>query len=85
MNKKVLALATLLVVSLSGCTDAAFDKITNYGDSAHVLCYSGGKVVFDGHSTGKIKAEETSDGYFFRWKERGTLVEVSGQCIFEYK
>lgn len=76
--------AIALVVMLAGCTDATFGKITSMGSAAHVTCYSGGKPIYDGCSTGKVLSEEGSDGYFFTDKKDGLLREISGECVIVY-
>src|SRR5690348_1711339 len=80
--KTIILLATVLV--FAGCTDAERAKIGGLGNKATVTCYSGGKEVYQGRSTGKVSNEQGSDGYFLRDSARGKLVEVSGQCIVEY-
>jgi hypothetical protein len=52
--------------------------------SAEVICYSGGKEIYSGRSTGKVYSEKQSDGWFFKDKASGRLMEVSGDCIFRY-
>lgn len=74
-----------LVFSVFGCTDAAFDKVTNFGGSAEVKCFSGGVLIYDGKSTGKVISEQNSDGYAFRDSADGRLKEVSGDCIIKYE
>ena len=71
----------VLVVLLVSCTDGTIGKLTSYGDSRSIVCYSGGKLIYEGRSTGKIKSEQNSDGYYF--VEQGTkkLMEVSGNCV----
>lgn len=71
---------------LNACTDAQCSKNTSFftGQDARVTCHSGGKVIFDGCSTGKVSSENGSDGYFLRDKETGRLVEVSGECFLDY-
>ena len=64
-----------------GCTDARWDKLTSFGQARAIECYSGGKLIYSGKSTGKINSEEASDGYFFRDSQTGKLMEVSGDCI----
>ena len=54
--KKLMILA-IVALGMTSCTDAGFEKLTNYGNSASVTCYSGGK------STGKVASESSSDGY----------------------
>jgi hypothetical protein len=69
---------------LLGCTDAAFSKLTNFGGSATVRCYSGGTLIYEGKSTGKVISEAQSDGYAFRDAADRKLKEVSGDCIIDY-
>jgi len=68
---------------LLGC-DASIGKLTALGDSASVQCWSGGKLIFDGRSTGKVLSEESSDGYFFKDESDGKFKEVSGNCVITY-
>ena len=76
----------IVVVSIfsSSCTDAYFGKITSLGSSANVKCYSGGKLVLDTTSTGKIRSEVKSNGYYFVDKTSGNVTEVDADCVFEY-
>ena len=60
-------LVLTLLLTCSACTDATWDKYRVLGDSAEVKCYSGGKLIFHGVSTGKVENETNSDGYFARW------------------
>lgn len=83
MSKFVLIL--LAMFAAIGCTDAQFDKYANLGNSGHITCFSGNIIIYDGFSTGKILSEENSDGYFFRDKSNGKLMEVSGNCIITYE
>ncbi len=81
--KKLIPMTIALLLA-AGCTDAKFEKMTNFGNSASIQCYSGAQVIYDGRSTGKIKSEENSDGYYFKEKQTGNLKEVSGNCIITY-
>lgn len=72
-------------VCCSGCTDADFAKLTSLGNTASVKCYSGGKLVVNTTSTGKIRNEKNSNGYFFVEKDTGETIEVDMDCIFRYK
>lgn len=74
------------LIVLSGCSDAARSKLFNRltGEEASVKCYSGDLLIYDGVSTGKISTEQSSDGYYFREKSSGDLVEVSGNCVIRY-
>lgn len=73
-----------LLFGFFGCTDATWDKVANLGNSATIECYSGGKLIYKGESTGKVASESRSDGYFFRELKTGKLKEVSGNCVITY-
>ena len=75
---------TILAISILGCTDATISRIGAFGDSAHVQCFSGEKLIYDGRSTGRVSNSENSDGYYFRDASDGVLREVSGNCIVSY-
>jgi hypothetical protein len=73
----------LLLLASVGCTDATLGKLDALGNTAKIQCYSGGVLIYEGKSTGKVKSENGSDGYFFR-AEDGFMREVSGDCIVTY-
>jgi hypothetical protein len=67
------------------CTDAGCSKLSSLGDRAKISCYSGGKLIYEGESTGKVSSERNSDGYYFKDAEDGRLKEVSGNCVIVYE
>jgi len=71
-------------ITLAGCTDAFRSQFAAFGEPAHVVCYSGDLAIYDGYSTGKVSSPKNSDGYQFRDRETGVLVEVSGNCVINY-
>lgn len=74
-----------VLMTLVACTDTTRSKIAAYGESAAVKCYSGGVLIYDGRSTGKVMKEDTgADGYAFRDAKTGELKEVSGDCNVTY-
>ena len=77
----------LIVVAylVAGCTDAELGKFKSYGQSSHVMCYSGGKLILDAKSSGKVFSEKTSDGYYFTEASSGDIIEVSADCILRIK
>jgi hypothetical protein len=77
----VMFLITIAILSINGCTDASWSQIGAYGSSGKITCYSGGKVIYEGASTGKIATEEHSDGWFFKEANTGNLIRVSGDCV----
>ena len=81
MKKAILG---FVILSIGACTDATRSAIAEYGSSARIVCHSGGKVIYDGCSTGKILSETNSDGWLFRDAETKRLVSVSGECLIDY-
>ena len=70
-----------LFMLLIACTDTDIAQLTAIGEPGHITCYSGGQVIFEGDSTGKIATEEQSDGWKFMDAATGRLVRVSGDCL----
>ena len=80
----ILAIAVVAGLTI-GCTDAFMGKVASLGSSATIECYSGGKLIYSGTSTGKVSSEQNSDGYFFRDEDTGNVMEVSGNCVITYE
>jgi len=59
-------------------------KVSAYGGSANVKCYSGTMLIYDGDSTGKVQNSQQSDGYYFVDRKDNKLKEISGNCIVTY-
>lgn len=79
------ALAMIVVATpLAGCTDASFAKFSAIGTPARVTCFSGGRVILDDFSTGKVQSEEHSDGIYFNSRTTGRLVETSADCVVDH-
>lgn len=83
MKKLCFALA-ISTLALAGCTDTTMAHLGAYGDAARVTCYSGGKLIFDDFSTGKVSNAEGSDGYEFKSATTGRLEQASGDCVVDY-
>jgi hypothetical protein len=79
LNMKILL--TALFLTLLGCSDAKVAQFESLGQPAMITCYSGGEVIYQGFSTGKVSTEQNSDGWFWVEKETGDLIRASGQCI----
>lgn len=77
----LIALSTTALFTLASCTDAGLARFGGYGDEFKVEMYSGGKLVRTWTSSGKVLSEAQSDGYYFRDKATGKLVEVSGDVV----
>lgn len=86
MKKQMMKLAGVLAVSSmcwlgSGCTDATRNKLKAFGEPHRVEMYSGGQKVREWISTGYVRSEKDSDGYFFTDRDSGELVKVIGDCV----
>jgi len=78
MKKVVL----LVLILFSSCTDASISKMGGYGDEFSVeLINCDGSVVYKWVSSGKVISEKDSDGYYFKDKKTGKLIEVTGTLI----
>lgn len=85
-GKIVFAILAILItvavcIMASGCTDAEVASITAIGSPAEVTCYSGGQVVYQGQSTGRVASLHESDGWQFMEQGTNQFVRVSGTCI----
>ena len=81
MLKKILVLLSLLFIV--SC-DATIGKFTSLGSAAKIVCYSGGKVILDTVSSGKVLSEPGS-GYFFKDSKTKKMTEIDAQCIITYQ
>lgn len=75
----------LLALTLSGCTEAHRASLSTYGSSGRVVCYSGGQVIYDDRSEGRVFSTEGGDGYQFKDRATGRFQEVSGDCVVSYE
>jgi hypothetical protein len=74
-------LTVIVLCSLNACTDAERARLGSFGSPGEITCYSGGKVIYSGRSTGKINTVENSDGWQFKDAETNKFVRVSGDCV----
>lgn len=81
---KKLLLVFVSLISLS-CTDADLGKLKSLGSNARVRCWSGGQLILDEISSGKILSEKNSNGYYFISEKSGEMIEVDADCIFIYE
>jgi hypothetical protein len=79
--RKLLFIMSLVVLTLSSCTDAQMSKIGGLGNEFKVEMYSGGILVRSWISSGKVSSERQSDGYYFKDKATGKLIEVAGDVV----
>lgn len=69
--------------ALAGCTDAKFAQITALCTPARVTCFSGGKVILDDMSSGKVSHQE-GGGAVFKSQTTGRLVETNADCVVDH-
>lgn len=81
--RHTLTLAAVAAIFLGsiGCTDVRFAQVTAYGNVTKVTCWSGGDIIYDGMSTGRVSSLEGSDGWQFMDASTKKLTEVSGNCV----
>lgn len=82
MNK---ILILFCILFLTSCSDAKFSKFTRFYKEVNVICYSGGKTIYEGYSTGQIESIHNSDGWYFEDKSTRNLIIISGDCVFKIK
>ena len=79
--KKVLIVACLAAF-IASCTDATRAKFGGYGDEFKIeMVNCDGTIARTWISSGKVQSEKNSDGYYFKEKETGKLIEVTGRLI----
>ena len=79
--KKLLLLSFILFFAFS-CSDAQKAKRLGRGSEFRIeMLNCDGTVARSWISTGKVRSEQNSDGYYFMDKATGLLVEVTGSII----
>lgn len=72
----------LFIVLISSCTDATRAKIGGLGDEFKIeMLNCDGSVARSWVSSGKVLSEENTDGYYFKDKATGKLIEVTGRLV----
>lgn len=76
------AILFILLMCATSCTDAKRAKIGGLGDNFKVeVINCDGSITQSWISTGKVLSEDNSDGYYFKDKKTGKLIEVTGNLI----
>lgn len=79
---KTLFHTLLLALLITSCSDASREKMAGFGDEYKVeLLNCDGSVARSWISTGKVLSEANSDGYYFKDKNTGKLIEVTGTLV----
>ena len=71
----------LFVLSVTGCSDARMAAMSAWGSRHSIKCWSGGVLIYEGTTTGKIENEAQSDGYYFKDEKTDKVVMISGNCF----
>ena len=79
----LMALVIIGIVVLTGCTNADWENMATLGSNAHIRLYSGGQLIGEWESSGKVVTESHSDGYRFVDKKSGKLIRITGQIVIE--
>ena len=79
--KKLIFISFILFFAFS-CSDAQKAKRKGRGSEFRIeMLNCDGTVTRSWISTGKVRSEQKSDGYYFMDKATGLLVEVTGNII----
>lgn len=81
--KKILLVA-VAVAAIAGCTNTQVAHWQALGSNGHIVCSSGGHVILDDYSDGKIHNADGSDGYEFMSSETHRLTQSNGDCVIDY-
>lgn len=77
-------LATSLSTALTACTDADRAQLEGYGSKFKVTLYAANGVIIKTYiSSGKVHAEQNSDGWYFMREDTRKLERVSGTVDIE--
>jgi len=76
-------LLVVMVVFFQGCTNSDRAGLSGWGKDFRVTLYSGGTVVREWKSSGKVQSESDSDGWYFMDSDTKKLVRVSGSVVVE--
>lgn len=72
---------TILVLAIlaTGCTDSELAKFDSYGENAAITCYSGGKVVLQDTSTGRVITQGATTAFKSQTTQR--YVKSTADCV----
>jgi len=70
-----------LLSAIAGCTQAERSLYGGYGHPHSIELYSGGILIGEWQTEGKVLSEDNSDGYYFTDSATGKLVRVTGDVI----
>jgi hypothetical protein len=83
--KTSLAIMIISAAFLGGCSRANTAAINAWGQKHVVTLYSGGQIVGQWETTGKIEDEDKGDGRYFQDDKTGKLISISGTYVITVK
>ena len=83
MKNFIIVLIVVCIMCMFSCTDASRKNYTTLGKPGIVKLYSGGKLVGEWKSTGKIITLDGSDGWQFVDSATNKLIRVTGAVVIE--
>lgn len=85
MRNTSIAICTIAAFGLAACTPAQKARYDARGTPARITCHSGGRVILDDVSDGKVQSSKEEPGYYYSSKTTGKLIEVSGDCVIDHR
>jgi hypothetical protein len=77
--RSVLIIGLLLVAT--NCSSRTKASYSAWGSDAEIACFSGGVLILQGKSDGKVFQEESGSGYSWQDKASGKLLRSNADCI----
>jgi hypothetical protein len=81
MKYRLLAIIAIASAS-SGCTDSERSRLGSYGSQARITCFSGGVVIREYMSTGKVQ-QNRAGGLDFKDVKTGKFARTFADCFVE--
>lgn len=72
-------LAAVILISIAAIWPTPRYSDTQEGSS--IVCYSGGRPLYEGVPEGEVKPLDNRDGWTFIDSETGKTLQVSGDCL----
>jgi hypothetical protein len=82
--KKLIVVAALMI-ALTGCTASQMGNVTSLGKDHTVKQYSGGVLIGEWSTRGKVTTISDSDGWEFVDRATGKFMRVSGDVQVSVK
>lgn len=83
MNSFIILLFAIIL--LSGCSVEKTTDIYIFGSPRHIKCYSSGKLIYEGQSTGKIANDGNNNWIYFKDKSTKKEIQILADCIIIVK